>query len=163
MTHHTSGCPLRFAVATRASCASHKFGPAQKSWLFEVMPRSVGVMRKIIVSIIHGLFSSLRVIRHGVRMGDDVAVWSLTAEGPRLDIMRRPEDLAEYRRLLRQLYARIKTKHGENATIAVFPALPNSAAIETGRVWMPKADLPLRIYDQNLQAGGFIPTLTIKS
>lgn len=94
-------------------------------------------------------------------LGDDVAIWSLTAENPHNDIMRRPEDLVEFKRHLRRLLDRIKAVHGEKATINVFPAVPNSAAVEVGRVLMPKADLPLRIYDQNRSVGGFIPTLTI--
>ncbi|WP_245974130.1 SAVED domain-containing protein [Bosea caraganae] len=94
-------------------------------------------------------------------LGDNVAIWSLTAENPHNDIMRRPEDLVEFKRHLRRLLDRIKAVHGEKATINVFPALPNSAAVEVGRVLMPKADLPLRIYDQNRTEGGFIPTLTV--
>lgn len=47
--------------------------------------------------------------------------------------------------------------------IDVFPALPASAAVETGRVLMPKADLPLRIWDQNRTMGGFIKTLTVSA
>jgi hypothetical protein len=96
-------------------------------------------------------------------LGDDVAIWSLTAESPHNDIMRRPDDLQEYKRLLRSILDRIKAAHGEDAVIDVFPALPVSAAVETGRVLMPKADLPLRIWDQNRAAGGFIETLTISS
>lgn len=94
-------------------------------------------------------------------LGDNAAIWSLTAENPHNDIMRRPEDLVEFKRHLRRLLDRIKAVHGEKATINVFPAVPNSAAVEVGRVLMPKADLPLRIYDQNRSVGGFIPTLTI--
>lgn len=94
-------------------------------------------------------------------LGDDAAIWSLAAENPHNDIMRRPEDLVEFKRHLRRLLDRIKAVHGEMATINVFPAVPNSAAVEVGRVLMPKADLPLRIYDQNRFVGGFIPTLTI--
>lgn len=94
-------------------------------------------------------------------LGDDAAIWSLTAENPHNDIMRRPEDLVEFKRHLRRLLDRIKAVHGEKATINVFPAVPNSAAVEAGRVLMPKADLPLRIYDQNRSVGGFIPTLTV--
>ena len=75
--------------------------------------------------------------------------------------MRRPEDLSEFKRHLRRLLDRIKATHGENTVINVFPALPNSAAVQVGRVWMPKADLPMRIYDQNRSVGGFISTLTI--
>jgi SMODS-associated and fused to various effectors sensor domain len=94
-------------------------------------------------------------------LGDDVAIWALTAENPHNDIMRRSEDLAEFKRRLRRLLDRIKATHGEDAVINVFPALPNSAAVEVGRLWMPKADLPLHIYDQNRAAGGFISTLRI--
>lgn len=65
--------------------------------------------------------------------------------------------------LLRHLLDRINAVHGENAVIIVFPALPNSAAVEVGRVRMPKADLPLHIYDQNRSVGGFIPPLKITS
>ncbi|BAU38749.1 hypothetical protein APT_01667 [Acetobacter pasteurianus NBRC 101655] len=75
--------------------------------------------------------------------------------------MRRPDDLIEFKHQLRRLLDRIKAVHGENAVINVFPALPNSAAVEVGRVWMPKADLPMQIYDQNRAVGGFIPTLKI--
>lgn len=96
-------------------------------------------------------------------LGDDGAIWSLTAESPHNDIMRRPEDLVEFKRHLRRLFDRIKVVLGENAIINVFPALPNSAAVEVGRVRMPKADLPLNIYDQNRSVGGFIPTLKITS
>jgi hypothetical protein len=31
--------------------------------------------------------------------------------------------------------------------------VPVSVAVEIGRVWMPKADLPLQIYDQSKQDG----------
>ena len=44
----------------RGACASHKFGAAEKSSLFVLMPRSLGVMRKIVVPLIHGLLSSFR-------------------------------------------------------------------------------------------------------
>ncbi|WP_416355811.1 SAVED domain-containing protein [Aureimonas phyllosphaerae] len=94
-------------------------------------------------------------------LGDDVAIWSLTAEEPHNDIMRRPQDLSEFRRRVRRILDRIKAIHGEQALVNVFPALPNSAAVEVGRVRMPKADLPMRIWDQNRQVGRFVPTLTI--
>ncbi len=96
-------------------------------------------------------------------LGEDVAIWTIEAENAHNDIMRRPEDLVEFKRQLRRLFDRIKAVHGEGAVINVFPALPNSVAVEVGRVWMPKADLPLNVYDQNRSVGGFIPTLRIAS
>lgn len=94
-------------------------------------------------------------------LGADVAIWSLIAEEPHNDIMRRPQDLSEFRQRIRRILDRIKVAHGEHAVVNVFPALPNSAAVEVGRVRMPKADLPIRIWDQNRRIGGFVPTLLI--
>lgn len=107
---------------------------------------------------------SATVIDERIRaaIGPNVAIWSLTADAPHNDILRRPEDQSVFKTQLRQLLNRIKAVHGENATINIFPALPNSAAVEVGRVWMPKADLPMIIYDQNRSAGGFIRTIEIR-
>lgn len=69
-------------------------------------------------------------------------IWSIAADGAHNDIMHRADDLAEFRRLLRHAFDQIKAQHGEHAIIHIFPAIPVSAAIEVGRVWMPKADLP---------------------
>lgn len=98
-------------------------------------------------------------------LGDAAAIWSITATGAHNDILRRPEDQANYRRLLRALFNRIKAVHGQSTVIHVFPALPASLAVETGRIWMPKADAPLRLYDQNGASGfarafdiGHVPT-----
>ena len=93
-------------------------------------------------------------------MGDDVSIWSLTAANPHNDIMRYPEDLTEYRKQLRDLFDEIKAAHGQNASVNVFPAIPVSCAVETGRVRMPKADLPLIIYDQ-IPITGFVSRLNI--
>jgi hypothetical protein len=93
-------------------------------------------------------------------LGDDAAIWSITSDEPHNDIMRRQEDLAIYKTHLRRLLDRIKAHHGEGATINVFPVLPASAAVETGRTRMPKADLPLVIYDQR-PGQGFARTIAI--
>lgn len=93
-------------------------------------------------------------------VGSDAAIWSLTADAPGNDIIRRPEDQASYRKHLRELFDRIKARHGTVSELHVFPAVPASLAVETGRVWMPKADLPMLIYDQQ-PSRGFVPTLRI--
>jgi hypothetical protein len=75
--------------------------------------------------------------------------------------MKRPADLSEFRRLTRSIFNTIKTRHGERAVINVFPAMPVSAAVEVGRVWMPKADLPLVVFDQNRTLKGFVRALEV--
>lgn len=94
-------------------------------------------------------------------LGQHAAIWDLTVDAPHNDIVRRPEDQSNYRKALRRLLDRIKAVHG-TVPIHLFPALPASLAVETGRVWMPKADPPLRVYDQQSSCG-FVPVLTIQS
>lgn len=96
-------------------------------------------------------------------LGEDIPIWSVTAIEPHNDIMQRCEDLRNFRQLVRRILDQIKAQHGEDAEIHVFPAMPVSTAIEFGRVRMPKADLPLVIYDENKRIGGFVPTLRISS
>jgi hypothetical protein len=86
-------------------------------------------------------------------LGADVPIWELAVPAPHNDIMHRADDLSAFRRVLRGILDRIKARHGQDAVLHVFPAVPVSAAVEIGRVWMPKADLPLIIYDQGRESG----------
>ncbi len=94
-------------------------------------------------------------------LGSETSIWSLEANNPHNDIMRYADDLAAYRGLLRNQLNAIKSTHGENVVINVFPAIPVSAAVELGRIWMPKADLPIKVFDQSKKSDGFIHRLTI--
>ncbi|MBX5154155.1 HNH endonuclease [Rhizobium lentis] len=113
------------------------------------------------VALILGLSASIGQDRIISVLGEETTVWSMTTASPHSDIIRSPADLARFRQELRRLFDTIKATHGEDVTINVFPALPVSAAVEVGRVWMPKADLPLQIFDQNRQIGGFVSALRI--
>jgi hypothetical protein len=79
-------------------------------------------------------------------------------------LIRNKEHLVRFRQQIRLLMNEIKTVHGQDNIIHIFPAMSNSAAIELGRVRMPKADLPLLIYDQNFQNPnmGFYKTIKIE-
>jgi hypothetical protein len=87
--------------------------------------------------------------------------WKMTIENPNNDYLRSRAQLQMFRVEFRSFLDRIKARHGEGAVIHVFPAVPVSVAVEIGRVWQPKADLPMVIYDQNRKAGGFSQTLII--
>jgi hypothetical protein len=93
-------------------------------------------------------------------LGSEVPIWAIETDNPHNDVMRYPEDLVEFRRAMRRLFVDIKAQHGSDAIIHVFPAVPVSVAIEVGRVWMPKADLPFTVYDES-RGVGFVPRLTI--
>jgi hypothetical protein len=88
-------------------------------------------------------------------LGADASIWSISAVGAHNDIVRRPEDVAAFAKLFRKTLDDIKLVHGENAAVNVFPAVPVSIAVESGRSWQPKAHPSLAIYDQNWKLGGF--------
>lgn len=95
-------------------------------------------------------------------MNEAYSLWKMTIDQPNNDFMKSRIQLEMFRIEFRKLLNRIKTKHGESAVIHLFPAVPVSIAIESGRIWMPKADLAIKIYDQNTKLGGFHPVLDFK-
>lgn len=85
-------------------------------------------------------------------IGSAVGIWNVTIPEPNNDFLRSKEQLSLFRRTFRKLLNNIKKGHGRDAVIHLFPAVPVAVAIEIGRVWMPKADLPMVIYDRNRTA-----------
>jgi hypothetical protein len=94
-------------------------------------------------------------------IGEDSSIWTLTIKNPNNDFLKSRQQLALFRQEFRQLLNKIKLVHGEQELLHLFPAVPASIAVEIGRVWMPKADLPLRIYDQSRKREGFHETFDI--
>ncbi len=94
-------------------------------------------------------------------LGAQISIWSIQARNPHNDILRRSSDLQSFRQVVRAVFDRIKASHPAAQSIHLFPIMPVSCALEVGRVWMPKADLPLTIYDENRKLGGFRPVMTI--
>ncbi len=96
-------------------------------------------------------------------LGDNISIWTLTIEKPHNDFLQSRGQLGLFRQIFRQLLNRIKAIHGQDALLHLFPAAPVAIAVEIGRVWMPKADLSIRIYDQNWKTGGFSETFDISN
>ncbi|MGK0387107.1 MAG: hypothetical protein ACI849_001728 [Patiriisocius sp.] len=95
-------------------------------------------------------------------LGNDISIWEITVDEPNRNILKTKDTLVNFKNKVRDAYSKIRTEQGENSEIHLFPVMPNSCAIETGRVWMSKVDLPLIIYDQNKSRDGFYKTITIK-
>lgn len=95
-------------------------------------------------------------------LGEDAAIWSLTTPAPHNDVLKRRGDLARFRSVVRGLLDRIKAEHGGARPLHVFPVMPVAAAVELGRVWMPKADLALNVWDERRALGGFREALLIE-
>lgn len=93
----------------------------------------------------------------------DASIWTLTIENPNQECVRSRDSLTAFASAVRPLIGEIKSVHGQNAPLHIFPAAPVSTMIELGRLRQPKAAQPWIIYDQNNNRGGFTRTLTIQS
>jgi len=94
-------------------------------------------------------------------LGDNVSIWVVTVSSPHNEVVKSREQLCEFRTLMRRLLDRIKAVHGQNTVLHVFPVCSVSTAVECGRIRMPKADMPWRIYDQVGARGGFVSALSV--
>ena len=112
-------------------------------------------------ALILSLSASISDDRVRAAIGNDATLWKVNVPDPDNDYLRSKEQLREFRIIARRLMRRIKDAHGQKSIISVFPAAPVAVAVELGRIRQPKADLPIRIYDQVNDLGGFIPALEI--
>ncbi|MBZ4187686.1 SAVED domain-containing protein [Niabella beijingensis] len=140
--------------------------PATWNWLEETEQINYLVTEPVInskkVALKIALSASVSDDRITSVLSDDAAIWMITIPSPHNDFLRSRTQLQELRRCFRQIFDNIKSKHGEDAELHIFPAMPVAAAVEFGRVWMPKADLAFTIYEQNRAKGGFFKTLKIE-
>lgn len=88
-------------------------------------------------------------------------IWKLSCPNPNNDFLKGRGQARLFREQGRYLLDRIKSRHGEQTTLHVFPAMPVSLAVDWGRIIMPKADLKMKVYDQNSTLGGFAPALDL--
>lgn len=110
-----------------------------------------------------GVSATVTDERIHVALGDRVSIWSIEVDNPNNDFVRSEGDVARFGAAFHAALDRIKARHGDRREINVFPAIPVSLSVELGRRWMPKADLPLMIWDQNARTGGSSPALRIEA
>ena len=95
------------------------------------------------------------------RGGDDAAIWRITVPEPNNDYLKSAEQLQRFRNLIRPLLDEIKDRYPPGTPLNVFPAAPVSVCVELGRAVQPKAHMPLRLWDENKDLGGFVHALDI--
>lgn len=92
---------------------------------------------------------------------EDIAIWELTVDKYHNGVICSEAQLSMFRDEVRKVLAEINAAHPHAPHIVIFPAMPVSCAVELGRVRMPRADIPWKIYDQNHKLGGFVSALTV--
>jgi len=94
-------------------------------------------------------------------LGENCSIYTLTIESPFNDFLQTKEQLKEFSKIIKLLFNQIKLKYDNKTTLNIFPAMPIAIAIELGRSWMPKVDMPLAIFDENKLNDGFFKTIEI--
>ena len=93
-------------------------------------------------------------------LGKNTSIYTITIKEPFNDFLKHKTQLSEFSIKFRKLLNVIKSKYSAKTPLHIFPAMPIALAIELGRIWMPKADMPLHLYDEN---NGFRKVLIIKN
>lgn len=89
---------------------------------------------------------------------DGTPEYAIKVPRPDRGIIRTRDQLADFRSKCHTTLARIRSNHGGDCTVHVFPAVPLSIAVEFGRCILPKADPGMWIYDNY---GKFEKTLVL--
>lgn len=112
--------------------------------------------------LVFALSASAISERVKARYGESASIWIVIAENPNNDMLRSEDQLQEFRRTTRSVLDKINTATTADS-VDVFMAMPAACAVELGRVWMPKADKTLVLYDKNNAIGeDDVKTITIK-
>jgi CBASS immunity sensor of nucleotide second messenger signals/HNH endonuclease len=96
-------------------------------------------------------------------VGTQASVWHVTVPQPNTDFLRSAQQLQQFRELIRPLLNEIKYHYPSDTMLNVFPAAPVSICVELGRAIQPKAHMPMRLWDQNTNLGGFVHALDINA
>ena len=94
-------------------------------------------------------------------LGDNISVFHLSIETPNRNFVTNENIQSAFVECFRKAMEKLKNLKKSKGVIHVFPVMPNSLAIKAGMDYMPKADLPLVIYEQSKATEGFFEALTI--
>lgn len=96
------------------------------------------------------------------QLGPDVPIYVLGIENPGLDRVRCERQLRDFRSRVREFLGNLRGRLTAQTVVHVFPALPNSFAVEFGRLLLQKVDLEMRVYDLNrFRQGPAVPIVLL--
>lgn len=96
-------------------------------------------------------------------LGDDISIYIISIDHPSNDFVKSRKQIIDFGEKMKEAFREIKKIHGQDVLLNIFPAMPISLAIQLGRVWMPKADVSMKIFDQNYILGGFVEAFEIRN
>ncbi len=94
-------------------------------------------------------------------LGEEASIYHITLGNPCRTFVTNESIQAAFVDTFREAMEHIKNIRPAPTEIHVFPVMPISLVIRAGMDYMPKADLPLILYEQEDQSKGFFEALTV--
>ena len=113
------------------------------------------------VALVMDLSASITDNRIESAIGGDVTIYHITIPKPNRSFVDTEDIQNSFVPVFREAMETIKNENTACNLVKVFMAMPQSLAIRAGMDYMPKADLPLILYEQNSINEGFFETITI--
>lgn len=110
--------------------------------------------------LIFALSGSEIIERVKTQMGDSYSYWIISCDNPNRNMMQTKDQIGEFRALLYSVLNEINSS-AIGKTLNVFPAMPNSCAVEFGRLKLHKSDMPWAIWDKQKSDIDYKATITI--
>ena len=113
------------------------------------------------VALVMDLSAEINDNRILATIGSDVSIYHISIPEPNRSFVITEEIQNAFVPVFRHAMEAIKNENPVCTHINVFMAMPQSLAIRAGMDYMPKADLPIILYEQNNSCDGFFETITI--
>lgn len=94
-------------------------------------------------------------------LGENATIFHITMDNPCRTFVTSEAVQDDFVQVYRNAMEYIKNLRPAPAEIHLFQVVPNSLAVRAGMDYMPKADLPVVLYEQANQADGFFEAVTI--
>lgn len=113
------------------------------------------------VALVIDLSASITDNRITSAIGNDVAIYHISTPEPNRSFVKTEDIQNAFVPVFRCAMETIKNENPACTRINVFMSMPQSLAIRAGMDYMPKADLPLILFEQDSANNGFFETITI--
>ncbi len=93
----------------------------------------------------------------------DCDIWTITIKNPHPDFLKAKNQVCAFAESVRMLLEKIKSKYPHGIVLNVFPAMPAALNVEFGRLILPRADMPMKIYNSSNNMEDFEYALTLNN
>lgn len=100
------------------------------------------------VALVFSLSGKVQRDEYRSYLNDHWEIKEISIDNPNPGFLRKEKQVTDFRALYRQVLSNIRSKHGADVRVHIFPAVPAPIAVEIGRSLLPKVDPDIFLYDK---------------